>query len=74
MDLKEKIGQRIVQLRKEQKLSQQKFANAADIERTFLTHIENGRKNISVGTLQKITNALGVSIQDFFTSQEFATV
>ncbi len=72
MDLKEKIGVRITQLRKEKKLSQQKFANEADIERTFLTHIEKGRKNISVGTLYKITSALEISLQDFFDTKDFS--
>ncbi len=72
MDLKEKIGLRITQLRKEKKLSQQKFAYEADIERSFLTHIEKGRKNISVGTLEKITTALDVSFKEFFNAKEFA--
>ncbi len=72
MDLQEKIGVRITQLRKEKNLSQQKFAYEADIERTFLTHIEKGRKNISVGTLQKITSALKISIKDFFDTKDFS--
>lgn len=71
MDLKEKIGARITLLRKAKKLSQQKFAYEADIERTFLTHIEKGRKNISVGTLERITTALDISIKEFFNSKEF---
>jgi len=71
MDLKEKIGLRITQLRKEKQLSQQKFAYEADIERSFLTHIEKGRKNISVGTLEKITAALDISFKEFFNSKEF---
>lgn len=71
MDLKEKIGVRITQLRKEKNLSQQKFANGADIERTFLTHVEKGRKNISVGTLQRILEGLEISIKDFFDSEIF---
>lgn len=71
MDLKSKIGLRIKQLRVDKKLSQQKFANRADIERTFLTHIENGRKNISVGTLQKVLDALEISSKDFFDAKEF---
>jgi transcriptional regulator with XRE-family HTH domain len=74
MDLKEKIGVRITQLRKEKNLSQQKFANEADIERTFLTHIEKGRKNISVGTLHKITLALEISLKDFFDTKDFSKV
>jgi transcriptional regulator with XRE-family HTH domain len=71
MDLKEKIGLRITQLRKEKKLSQQKFSYEADIERSFLTHIEKGRKNISVGTLERILTALEISIKDFFDSEIF---
>ena len=66
MDLKEKIGLRISDLRKAKKLSQQKFANEADIERSFFTHIEKGRKNISVAMLVKITTALNISLKDFF--------
>lgn len=71
MELKEKIGLRITELRKAKKLSQQKFAYEADIERSFLTHIEKGRKNISVGTLQKITTALDISLNDFFNTKDF---
>jgi transcriptional regulator with XRE-family HTH domain len=72
MKLQEKIGIRITELRKQKSLSQQKFANEADLERTFLTHIEKGRKNISVGTLQKITSALDISLKDFFDTKDFA--
>ncbi|MGH2648077.1 MAG: helix-turn-helix domain-containing protein [Ginsengibacter sp.] len=71
MDLKEKIGKRITELRKEKNLSQQKFAYEADIERTFLTHIEKGRKNISVDTLQRILEGLEIPIRDFFDSEIF---
>jgi len=71
MELQEKIGERITQLRKAKKLSQQKFAYVADMERTYLTHIEKGRKNISVTTLQKVLTALEVSAKEFFDSQIF---
>ena len=71
MDMNEIIGNRITQLRKKKNLSQQKFAYEADIERSYLTHVEKGRKNISINTLYKITNALGVSLKEFFDSKEF---
>ncbi len=74
MKLQEKIGVRITDLRKQKKLSQQKFSYEADIERSFLTHIEKGRKNISVGTLQKITGALNISLKDFFDTKDFMTL
>ncbi|MBI5858032.1 MAG: helix-turn-helix transcriptional regulator [Sphingobacteriales bacterium] len=71
MTMQEKIGKRIAELRKEKDLSQQKFAYEADIERSFLTHIEKGRKNISVGTLERISAALEISFKDFFNSDLF---
>lgn len=71
MTIQERIGKRITQLRKDKKLSQQKFAYEADIERSFLTHIEKGRKNISVGTLERIFIALEISFKEFFDSELF---
>lgn len=72
MDLNELVGKRIAVLRKKKDLSQQKFANEADIERSYLTHVEKGRKNISLNTLGKITAALEISLKDFFDTKEFS--
>jgi len=71
MNLQIKVGERISELRKAKKLSQQKFAYEADMERTYLSHIEKGRKNISITTLEKILNALEVSVKDFFDAKQF---
>jgi transcriptional regulator with XRE-family HTH domain len=71
MTTQEKIGVRIAELRKGKGLSQQKFAYEADIERSFFSHIEKGRKNISVDTLERIFTALGVSFKDFFNTDLF---
>ena len=72
MDMKVAIGERIAKLRKAKKLSQQQFSYDAEIERSYLTHVEKGRKNISVDTLVKITKALDISLKDFFDSKEFS--
>jgi len=72
MDINELVGKRIASLRIQKKLSQQKFANEADIERSYYTHIEKGRKNISLNTLKKITAALDISLKEFFDSKEFS--
>ncbi len=71
MDIKVAIGERIAQLRKAKNLSQQKFSYEAEIERSYLTHVEKGRKNISIETLTKLTNALGVSLKEFFNTKNF---
>lgn len=74
MELKTLVGERISHLRKKQNVSQQKFSYTADMERTYLSHIEKGRKNISLSTLQKILEALEVTPKEFFSTKEFSQV
>lgn len=71
MTIQERIGKRVTELRKARNMSQQKFAYEADIERSYLAHIEKGRKNVSVGTLERLLSALQISFMDFFDSEIF---
>ena len=71
MDIKLKIGQRIKELRKELELSQESLAYKAEVDRTYVTDVENGRRNVSVEILQRLIKALDVSITEFFNSKEF---
>ncbi len=71
MDLKAKIGLRIRQLRKEQELSQEALGYTAEVDRTYVTDIENGRRNVSVEILERLIKALGVSVAEFFNAKEF---
>jgi transcriptional regulator with XRE-family HTH domain len=71
MDIKLKVGQRIKELRKKLELSQEALANEAEVDRTYMTDVENGRRNISVEVLERIVGALKVSYSEFFNSKEF---
>lgn len=71
MKLQEKVGKRIMQLRKIKKLSQQDLASEANIERSHLTVIESGKKNISLSTLERILEALEKGPKEFFDTNEF---
>lgn len=53
-----RLGERIAQTRKSQKLSQEKLAELADITATNLSHIERGKIKTSIETLVAIANAL----------------
>jgi transcriptional regulator with XRE-family HTH domain len=53
MDIKTKIGLRIKEIRTEKELTQEAVAFKAEIDRTFMNHVENGKRNVSAGTLQK---------------------
>jgi len=63
-NLKIKIGQRIKEIRVKQGLSQEKLALLADLDRTYIPSIERGRRNISITVLEKISNALGMTVSD----------
>ena len=71
MNIKEKIGQRIRSLRKELNLSQEALALKSEVDRTYMTDVENGRRNVSIEILERIITALEVSIAEFFNSKQF---
>lgn len=61
-----KVGLRIKELRVKQKISQEKLALKADIDRTYLAGVEQGKRNLSIRSLEKIIKALDMSFHDFF--------
>ena len=73
MDIKARIGLRIKELRTEKKLTQEGVAFKAEVDRTYMNHVENGRRNISVAVLERIINALGIGIDEFFANEVFIT-
>jgi len=57
---------RIKEYRNKAGLTQEQLAHKADIEPSFLAHIEAGQKGFSLETLEKIAKALNVSMDVFF--------
>ncbi|MGH1375088.1 MAG: helix-turn-helix domain-containing protein [Alphaproteobacteria bacterium] len=68
MENLEDIGRNISQLRKSQKLSQEDLSRLAEIDRSYISEIENGHKNPSVMTIIKISRALKVGVDDIIKS------
>ncbi len=64
--VQEKIGFRIKELRNNLGLSQEELADMAGLDRTYITSVENGHRNITIGTLEKIIIQLGVTVNEFF--------
>lgn len=71
MSMKQKVGLRIRYLRKELSLSQEALALKADVDRTYVTDLEAGRRNVSLEILERLVIALEVSFSEFFNSKEF---
>lgn len=64
--IKEKVGQRIKELRTKQGLSQEEFAFRCELDRTYITSLERGKRNISLTNLEKIANSFNISLSEFF--------
>jgi len=73
MDIRKKIGLRIKEYRINLKLTQEALAFKAEVDKTYLNEVENGKRNISVVNLEKIIVALEVSLKIFFDSPSFET-
>lgn len=71
MDVKLKIGQRIKELREKASMSQKDLAYSADLDRSYIASIENGQRNVSIVNIEKIANAVGVSLEIFFKNNIF---
>lgn len=60
------IGKRIQELREAAGLSGRKLAGAAGIAPSFLSELENDLGNPTIGTVNKLCKALGITLADFF--------
>ena len=66
MDLCSTLGANIRRLRTARGLSQEELAYRAQIDRSYLSEIENGKKNLGVLVLEAIAAALEVEAVALF--------
>lgn len=74
MEIKSKIGVRIKELREVKQMSQKDLAYTSDLDRSYIASVENGKRNISIVNIEKIADALGVTLKDFFNTKDFENV
>ncbi len=66
MNIQQRFGIKLKELRLKNGLSQEKLANLAEIDRTYLPGIEKGERNVSLSIIEKLAIALGIEITEFF--------
>lgn len=71
MDIKDRIGQRLKALRKEKGITQEKLSFDSDVDKTYISEVENGKRNISVVNLEKLVLTIGYSVKEFFDDESF---
>lgn len=58
------LGEAIRSIRKELGISQERLAFLAEVDRSYMGRVERGDNNVAVLTLLRISQALGIRLQD----------
>ncbi|QMU63351.1 MAG: helix-turn-helix domain-containing protein [Flavobacteriaceae bacterium] len=66
MNLQRKFGLVLKELRLEKGLSQESLANQSDIDRTYISDIEKGERNISLKIIERLAETLQISLSELF--------
>jgi transcriptional regulator with XRE-family HTH domain len=71
MDVYAELATKIRKLRNKKGWSQEELADRADLHRTYISHIENAKREISVETMCKIAKGFGISPSDLMKGISF---
>jgi DNA-binding XRE family transcriptional regulator len=66
MEMKQKFGLVVRELRIQKGVSQERMALDADIDRTYVGHIEKGTRNVSIEIAEKLATYFQISISELF--------
>ena len=60
----QKLGDNLKRIRTEKGISQGDIARALEVDKSFVSNIENGKTNQTLATIAKIAKAIGVSVDE----------
>jgi transcriptional regulator with XRE-family HTH domain len=66
-DVLERFGMRLRALRKERGYTQEGFAAACGLDRTYVGGIERGERNVALRNLEAIAQTLGLTLAELLT-------
>ncbi|OGG90480.1 DNA-binding protein [Candidatus Kuenenbacteria bacterium RIFCSPHIGHO2_12_FULL_42_14] len=58
------LGQNIKRIRLKKRMSQGDICRAIEMDRSYMSAIESGKKNITIAVLEKLASALNVSVDE----------
>ena len=71
MEIKEKFGQKVKELREQKGFSIEQLANISNVDRNYISDIEKGKRNVSIEIMEKIILALDSDFTTFFNDNSF---
>jgi transcriptional regulator with XRE-family HTH domain len=63
-DIRIRFGEAVRKRRKELNLSQEDFAERAELHRTYISDIERGTRNVSPENIEKLAKALDLTLPE----------
>jgi transcriptional regulator with XRE-family HTH domain len=69
-NFRKELGQRIRELRKTAGLTQEELGEKAELSYKFIGELERGQVNVSLDSIARIAQALGVKIGDLFSKEK----
>ena len=60
------FAKKIREIRKANKLSQEKFAEKLDCSREFISRLENNKEKLSLKLLLKLAHVFNINLREFF--------
>jgi len=66
VSIKLRFGKRLRELRERKGISQEHLAKLASLNRTYISKIERGERNVSIETAARLASALGVELKELF--------
>lgn len=70
ISIRRQVGANLRRLRTHRELSQSKLAERAGLNRSYLSMVENGRRNISLDNLVSLTLALQVELGELLVTTD----
>lgn len=71
MNIKEKFGIKVKELREEKSFSIEYLANISNVDRNYIADIEKGKRNVSLEIIEKIITAFNMDLPTFFNDKRF---
>ena len=63
-EISKKLGQNLKKIREQKGMTQERICDILDLDRGYISSIENGKRNPTLSTLKKLADALKVPVDE----------
>jgi DNA-binding XRE family transcriptional regulator len=64
------LGRKVQEIRRDLGWNQQQLADSADLDRTYISAVEHGKQNLTLGAIVKLADGLGVELMQLLSQRD----